>query len=52
MTGHGFRLASTIVIVRFDHADIKRALEKAVARSVSVSAHSSQTPIEEKKNSA
>jgi hypothetical protein len=39
MTGHGFRgLASTIVIVRFDHTDIKRALEKAVARSVSASA--------------
>jgi hypothetical protein len=39
MTGHGFRgLTSTIAILRFDHADIKRALEKAVARSVSVRA--------------
>jgi hypothetical protein len=39
MTGHGFRgLTSTIAIFRFDHADIKRAPEKAVARSVSVRA--------------
>jgi hypothetical protein len=39
MTGQGFRgLTSTIAIFRFDHADMKRAFEKAVARSVSASA--------------